>query len=266
MSLVIDPFFFDSTRDVKNISDGFLKKNGLNYFQYVSVYNDNTSLFLMTHPEFAKARFDNKKRILSHFEAEQINDRLFMFLWNESLPTSDTDMAREYGIDNGLCFVERFSDHYNLIAFATPVGSQINNFYLNNKEKLWGFVQGFKENASSLLQKSNEKKFVVPTIHQDENRDELFLNKKISFQTTYQGIHISLSDMEYKCLKLSASGFTMKGISEHLEISSRTVETYLNRVKSKSGLMTKQDLAEFFHKTGFSWFLEGLPKTKQQNL
>lgn len=247
VDIEVDPFFIDATRDVKTISDPFLKKSGLSYFQYCSVFNDESSNFLVTHPEFAMDRARTKKRILSHIDKTQINNQTYMFLWNESLPKEDTDMARDYGIDNGLCFVERFKDHYNLIAFGAPVGVKVNNFYLNNISKLWGFVEEFKARGADLIQDAVDRRFQVPESCNDVNREQLFLKKSRSIQTIYNGVHIFLSEKEFESLKLVSQGFTMKGISIKMQISSRTVETYLNRVKSKVGLFTKQDLAQFFH-------------------
>lgn len=43
------------------------------------------------------------------------------------------------------------------------------------------------------------------------------------------------------------TGFNHKNIAENLKTSPRTVETYLLRVKCKTGLSSKQDLAKFFH-------------------
>lgn len=247
MSIIIDPYFFAATAEVNLLANRFLKESGLNYFQYCSVFNDDTSFFLVTRPDFAKKRVTAKRRILSHFDKTQLNEHLYMFLWNDSLPKEDTDMAREFGLDNGLCFVERFKDHYNLIAFAAPVGSNINNFYLNNVGKLWRFICEFKDLGASVLQKAYDRRFAVPEFHSDVNREKLFLAKEQKLVASHNGVNMALSAMEFKCLQLAAAGQTLRGISAQLDISARTVETYLNRVKAKAGLATKSELIGFFH-------------------
>ena len=247
MHIKIDPYLISSTSDVNKLTNSFFKETGLHYFQFCSVFNDDTSYFLVTHPDFAMGRVNAKRRILSHFDQTQIADQTYMFLWNESLPKEDTDMARDYGIDHGLCFVERFKNHYNLIAFAAPPGPTLNNFYLNNIGKLLNFTKEFKDKGAPILENAYEKRFKVPECHNDVNREILFLSEEQKIKTTFNGLTITLSGMEYKCLNLVASGFTMKGIATRLNISMRTVETYLNRAKSKTGLFKKQELAEFFH-------------------
>ena len=243
----IDRYFLDIIRDIKNLADPFLQQHGLNYFQYASVFQDDTTTALATHPDFIQARFRRERRILSHIDTTQIDQHAYIFLWNDCLPKDDTDMAREFGIDNGLCFIERFPDHYNLIAFGTPLGrSHANSYYLNNLSKLWGFAKQFTAQASPFLDVAYAKRMAVPEQNNDVNRHQLFLERQHAMTAFYNGIHVSLSAMEYKCLELVARSMTMKGSAELLGISARTVETYLNRVKSKAGLATKQDLVVFF--------------------
>lgn len=110
-----------------------------------------------------------------------------------------------------------------------------------------GFVEEFKKKGSELIQKAVDKRFRVPHYHKDVNRKQLFLKEKQNINTTFNGIQVSVSRKESECLRLAASGLTMKGIAYELNISPRTVETYLNRLKVKTGLFTKQDLAKFYH-------------------
>lgn len=244
----IDQYLYDITSDVKSLTDPFLKSHGLNYFQYCSVFSDDTSTFLVTHPDFVKARVNRKRRILSHIDAQSINEQTYVFLWNESLPKEDTDMARDYGIDHGLCFVERYSNHYNLIAFGAPSGRKNTaSFYLNNLQKLWQFVQEFRAQGGKIIEKATQKRFVVPDFHQDVNCKRLLLADDRRQIINYEGISLTLSDRELQCLQLLARGFTMKKISEQLGISARTVETYLERTKNKIGLSSKFQLTQFYY-------------------
>ena len=58
---------------------------------------------------------------------------------------------------------------------------------------------------------------------------------------------LTLSPREHECLSLWAQGYTIKRIALNLGLSPRTVETHVNKVKSKTGLVHKDSLIEFFH-------------------
>lgn len=54
----------------------------------------------------------------------------------------------------------------------------------------------------------------------------------------------NVTPREYQCLKLLIRGYTAKRIGQHLGISPRTVEDYLNQLKSKFNVHSKSELIE----------------------
>lgn len=56
-----------------------------------------------------------------------------------------------------------------------------------------------------------------------------------------------LSPREYECLTLWACGYTIKAIGIELEISARTAETHINRVKGKMKLRYKNEILNVYH-------------------
>ena len=245
MSFQFSPFFSDSVKEVKDLADPFLKENGLNYFQYGSFYADNSATHLVTHQDFVQERANNQRRVASHIDVDLIDRDLYMFFWNESLPLYDTNLARDFDLDKGLCFVERFQDHYNLIAFASSVSENPLNFYLNNKGKLLRFISEFKDKGSDLLKKAYDNRYTLPGEFQDENKDKLILGKDFKKECVYNGLRFHLTKRELDCLRLFCFGMTLNHVGETLEISPRTVETYLNRVKSKAGILARKELFDF---------------------
>lgn len=55
---------------------------------------------------------------------------------------------------------------------------------------------------------------------------------------------VSLTARENECLELTVKGFTAKEIAKKLSISARTVEEYLNQVKLKLGVSSKQRMIQ----------------------
>jgi DNA-binding CsgD family transcriptional regulator len=52
------------------------------------------------------------------------------------------------------------------------------------------------------------------------------------------------SKQELKCLRLMVAGKTIKSIGQHLKLSPRTVEHYIENMKQKLNVSTKSDLIE----------------------
>jgi len=63
-------------------------------------------------------------------------------------------------------------------------------------------------------------------------------------------LYATLSNREQEVLKLTARGFTSREISEKLVVSSKTVETYRQRVMEKLNLEHRSDLVNFALQTG----------------
>ena len=57
-----------------------------------------------------------------------------------------------------------------------------------------------------------------------------------------------LTKREIEVLSLWAKGYTMKGIAQERGLSPRTVESYLQNIKQKTGASHKSDLVQAYHK------------------
>lgn len=54
-----------------------------------------------------------------------------------------------------------------------------------------------------------------------------------------------LTQREAECITLALQGLTMKKIAAQLELSPRTVEYYLKRIKERMGVKNKKELLQF---------------------
>ena len=58
---------------------------------------------------------------------------------------------------------------------------------------------------------------------------------------------IHLSSREWECLRLTGKHWSCLEIAKHLNISTRTVETYVEQIKNKLGLMKKTEIIDVLH-------------------
>lgn len=237
--------------DMQAIASPLLQKYNLSYFQYLTVFLDGSFSIATNHARWLEFVFpymaaNAKPAVYSHIKQEQLNKNTYYFLWEPNLPREPVQLARQFDIANGLTLVERFDDHYNMIGFGTPVSNQqAIDTYLNHLPEFLQFVQNFKHDQKSLIKTINDAKFTVPKPLQDQNLDKmLYKAKHKAIPIVFQGITQHVTQQEYACIKGLANGSTCKEIAKSLDISPRTVESYMNRVKNRFGLRNKRELLQ----------------------
>ena len=248
MSAHFDPFFHAAGGEVQAIAGPFLRTHRLNYFQYARVFADGSFTFLVNRVDFVEARFGARRGVKSYVDPHSVDAQNFHFLWNGSLPTVDTDIARDCGLDNGLCFVDRQPQHYDLVAFAAPPReTHAVNFYLNNIQSLKHFIASFHERAKPLIDAANARRITLTGPLQDENNQQLLWRAAPPVRVRHDGKPITLGRREWQSLEHLSLGRTVKETAAHMGLSPRTVETYLQRVKTKLGVTGRSDLVRAFH-------------------
>ena len=240
-----DFFVQEATQGVRSLADAFLKQKGLNYFQYARIFSDGTFMPLSNRPDFVEARMLNKRRILSSIKNEQTSIPSYTFLWNENLPIDDCEMARDFDIDNGLCFVQRSPEYYDLIAFAAPrTSTHILSLYAEQSHDLIAFIQQFQNRASSLLGRAQAERIPLSGDLQDVNQTKMLWGKRQRISVQSGKIVATIGWREFESWQLLAHGYTLSETAVYLQLSPRTVETYLDRVKAKLGIERRADLVQ----------------------
>lgn len=212
-----------------------------NYFQYLRCYHDGSFSLLSNradwnHHAFQYANDHDHPIIMSCADADIIQPHCFQFVWNNHIPDSILRLAQSsFDITNGITFVERHRDYYDMIAFAAPsTNKRVYDIYLNRNEELQQFIIRFRNQYGELIEHADSQRIEIPEIHQDANKDILVRN---AGNTTS---HITKRELD--CLLLLKQGATQKVIARELNIGGRSVETYFNRLKIRLNCRTKQEL------------------------
>jgi len=236
----------------------FLKKHNLNYFQVIRVNQDGSTVLLTNRANFTQycieyAMQHNVPLIYSCVKKEILDPSSYYFLWEPNLPARPVAMVRnEFDVTNGLTFVERHATHYYMIAFAAShTNHGVLDFYLNNIELLKNFVSQFTDQQRGLMQALESKPLILPKSLQDENLEDMLLQRsshsRKRIPIVFRGRSSYVTLKEYECLKQLPRGLSTKEIGRVLNISPRTVEQYFERVKTRIGCKSKQDLIQLLH-------------------
>ncbi|WED43279.1 LuxR C-terminal-related transcriptional regulator [Legionella cardiaca] len=236
---------------VQEASSFLLETFGFNYFQYLRCYADGSINCLTNNPglfEHTKD-YDDQPIVFSSFEDEHESIPFYWFLWDEALPpTAPLQLAREkFNFHNGLTLVRRTKNYYDMIAVTLPYEHpNPGSFYLNKIKIIEQFIYDFDRKNKDLLHIMDKSAIALPKAYRDVNYQDMCLSQgkiKVRGKTgmTY------LTTQELACLKFFLQGFSYKQIAGMLEISPRTVETYLIRVKQRTGYASFFELERMIH-------------------
>ena len=223
---------------VHEASRSFLATFGFSYFQYLRCFADG-SVSLLTNDTGLFEYFQSLKNspvVFSSFEKKHANMHSYWFLWDEELPQANVQLAREkFNIRNGLTLVRRSKQYYDMVAVGLP-SEQENpgSFYLNKLKIIEQFINEFDLDNKELLQLAVKNPIVLPEVCRDVNYKNICLTKGKITVSGKNGVTY-ITAQELAVLRLLFQGSSHKKIAQVFDISPRTVETYIHRVKLRSG-------------------------------
>lgn len=225
----------------------FFALHGFNYFQYLRCYKDGSFSMLSNETDLLEyfSQIVSSPVIFSSHTAEHEGLYSYWFLWDEELPTYPVSLAREkYNLHHGLTLVRRSKNYYDMIAVALPEQKRnITSFYLTKRKIIEQFINEFDKNHDNLIQLMNKYPFSLPYSYRDINYNKICLpNGRIEVVGREGAFY--LTSRELACVRLLLQGATDKQIAQILHVTPRTVETYLNRVKQRSGMLYRSDLED----------------------
>lgn len=261
MILAEDNFLIASADDVSKVCKPLFDAFNINGFIYAKIYEDGRALPMTSERRYLNLHLSHQFPAMAPVPAEFWQLPSFYFL-----PGNIQDKAYQKLLrltrtvlnqDHPFYIVNRYPGYLELFAFvAPPDHSEIVNIYLNNIRELKKFSFYFKSETQKLREEGEKYKLQFPplllpdfsTAHQKNEESQ----KRRQFAETIEvknylldKFHISLTKREIDCLYYLGKGYSLKSIGSQLSITSRTVETHLNRIKHKLGYHTKSGLIKF---------------------
>jgi DNA-binding CsgD family transcriptional regulator len=225
---------------VQEISNELKTNFGFSYFQYLRCYNDGSAGLLLNDTNLTEYFWNqptNIPLIYSSFREEHETRHSYWFLWDEELPEYPVNLARnQFNICNGLTLVRRSRDYYDMIAVAMPSNlANAGSFYLNKLPAIEQFIIKFDKNEKELISNMHKDRIHLPDPHRDKNYQKICLNSRHLEIQSKHGITY-ITSQELACIRLLCSGLSYKETAHILDISPRSVETYLSRAKIRTDL------------------------------
>ena len=246
---------FAQTQTISDICKP-LERFNINYFSQVHVSNDSEMTCLHTHPEFITNYLSKNYHHADIFSANQNHFGEFV-LWDSLTCKGKSNAmlkdAVDFGFQQFFTLIEKDVSGINFYYFASPsTETSMSQLYLSNIDALQAFTKYFKTSVkkSKELSAWHDIKITIEKKHSDigllvnnklmsteENRREFFndISARNNFDTR-------LSNQQINCLHLLAQGFSAKEIAERLNLSRRTVESYLAHVRNIFGCRNSNEL------------------------
>lgn len=211
---------------------------GFDVFSYgrylIDQNNHSTQLFwVKTHKSSFEWHCTNELDIGDDFRSAmencQLNDPTFLIFPEKTEDTIIRTYRDHYGIQNGVTLYKRSKKHLEFFDFQ----STHNNNVLS-KGILPYSVMGRLERFA--------KEFELKTGRFEISKENTFLFPKAIIFGESSSLLGDLSPRELHCLTRWAQGQTIKEIANDLNLSPHTIQTYLKRIRDKTGLHSKAQL------------------------
>lgn len=232
-----------------------LKAFGISYFTYHSLTHDGLWRPLVSRPDWAE-----------HYTAQQIyqvdpfilNPRCYQsgsILWNqyidEPFQKEVLKVAEErFNMSHSLCLIERHEKGCEFFGFsAIRNQNDIYGVYISQQQLLKQFCRYFKQELAPVLKLMKEDPIDLMPLKGKQFKEakefpfkalvdsNLMFLKQIQIERSYK-----LSNQEKKCLSYYLDEPRMAYVADQLNLSIRTIETYLVNLKHKLNCSNKLEL------------------------
>jgi len=241
------PFQRKVMPQVLEICAPLFQKFNLCFFSHHRNFHDGTFTSLMSNVDVTEFYLNNKYKInFSSGRGYSLESGYYIaeHIGNNLSEQARIALCQQFNLANFFYIIEKRKNYDDMFAFATrPDNNNIINTYINDNDVFNHFLLYYKDQAKYLLQQAEkicygsdyffkENTIIIEREPCYEADREMPL-KKVPIQGNFGEVIISKRELE--CWKYLVQNYTFKEIGQRLELSNRTVETYVNNLKNKLG-------------------------------
>jgi DNA-binding CsgD family transcriptional regulator len=242
---------------------------GINYFGYWRVFNDGRYILVSNNRCFQEViacyDFCFRSEYFSEMTQYLYKKELYKKMWPNNVKDGAIKILQENGLYNGFNIIREKEETIETYFFATDKARPlIKEFYLNNSAVLEEFISYFHKMGYDLCDPSDVRKqgispYLRKTYPYIENIFEgvnlwekkklefnLLINSKLQEEIKEVTRRNYLSPREFQCLTHISTGKTAKEIALILNISPRTVETHVDKIRLKTTCNTQKEIIQWF--------------------
>ncbi|MBT4879863.1 MAG: helix-turn-helix transcriptional regulator [Alphaproteobacteria bacterium] len=235
---------------VSNIAEP-LSQLGIEHFCYARFFQDGTILRVSNNKGWTDKFFENEffnDKALFERQIKQVDEgEFYKFIVSGAPQGRHLSQLYDFGFWNTLHMYQRLHDSVEIFVFTgTPDNSGILNSFLNEGSIYRKFIFHFKDKCHEIISPEKGKlitKSAIDISFSDKAAKGL-LREEFNINRFYLTNGSYLTKQEMKCVKHLLRGKTNKEIANVLDLSSRTVEGYIETLKERHECATKSQLVQ----------------------
>lgn len=253
-------YFSNYFPSVKSFCNPLNNHLGISLFIYFKIYHDSTYITLSNDINLTQEYCMNVKKDNIYFQRYlENNSKNRIILWPKEPNNVGTQLIFNRNYWNGISILRINDDNIEGSSFSSHVNNpRVIEFFLQYSKILEKFSEYFKFTFAEAISKCNQHKarftegfdFYLPQCEEKQLPDIKGFLETTGIggeEVTINGKTIGLTLRECQCLDLMNQGYTLKEIGKELLLSHRTIETYINNIKNKTGLYFKSDLFQLYY-------------------
>ncbi|MCI5057562.1 MAG: LuxR C-terminal-related transcriptional regulator [Flavobacteriales bacterium] len=236
---------FQYGHEINEICQPLFSNTDIGFFEFIRSQNDGSYITYCSSLDWLDHYFKEELHKDTCFHGKADNYKK-SYILTENLKHSQNivkDCKEQFKINNCLAVVCPCEKHVDTFLFGSETeDKRIYDFYFNNIDLLDRFIYYFYDTASTLIDRHAKDRYKFPHNSSSVIKEELSsFERKVGLKRSLevnnynlQGIcDCSLSKREVECLYWLEQGKTSDEIGIILNISGRTVESHLSRIKKK---------------------------------
>ncbi|MCH9770107.1 MAG: helix-turn-helix transcriptional regulator [Gammaproteobacteria bacterium] len=232
-----------SCTDVDHICQPLFEHTPISYFTQLIRYNDGSRIYLTSNANWVEYFFQHKFYQIPYIQTPLNQFDTGYYSWDACPDDALIRDGREYfNIDHRFMIVEKLADYHCFYSFGAHKNfHQATNFYLSHLGLLHKFINYFKEKSQPLIRNYQQQRIILPhpgnlSAHKTDTLslpDKQGFIDSISTQRYWLNDKSYFTKREFECAKCIVRGMSSKEIASQLNISARTIEKYIESIKTK---------------------------------
>ncbi len=240
---------YQTSNEIRKLVKPLAQIADIHHFCYSVDYADGSGFCLDTSPEHYELVFENEYPLPGFFFDKEWHT------WKGSLPEEEILEVQKLNISHGVSHVIKSEDKTEIFEFATvPENDGMYEFCLNKRDVLKKFIAYFINEAQVIIEAAHNERF-IPPLHMREKKlssKAIVPKKELSSegQVLIDYPFNLLSQMEGNCFQLLLNGYTNTDIGKMFNLSSKTIDSYVARIKYKLNCRSKVQLIQMAKEIG----------------
>lgn len=222
-------------------------------FTYMKNFTDGTQVYLSSHPQWIEDYYALKLHDSSYFEGDPSKYESGFKWWPEASDLPVFTHGRDnYNSHYGITYCQQVADGCEFFFFSSGQENKAAmEVYLNNLDLLENFSVYFKESAATILRQCDRSRIHRQNNHHVDTAADLNMRRELFMRAiggnnrnfdTFLMQFEKLTVRERECLDYVLSASSTSEVALAMNVSIRTAETHIQRIKSKLVCKTKNEL------------------------